>query len=101
MSRHLAALRGSSGYDVVGATVHGGPSGIGYRGDDHLAIFEAAGLSIAEVIGLESHSPMPVVRPGASGASWSEGFWRRLVTCPSTGARSRTTTDRSRSPGGA
>ena len=74
VSRHLAALRGSSGYDVVGATVHGSPSGIGYRGDDHLAIFEAAGLSIAEVIGLESHSPMPVVRPGASGASWSEGF---------------------------
>ena len=74
VANQLAALRDASGYEVVGATVHGGSSGIGYRGDDHLEYFSAAGLSIGEVIGLNSHSPVPAIRPGESGATWTADF---------------------------
>lgn len=74
IEQHRDSLRAAAQYDVVGATVHGGPSGIGYRGDDHLRYFAAAGFKIGEVIGLESHSPAPVVRPAANGPEWSPDF---------------------------
>lgn len=71
IKKHLESLRAAAQYDVIGATVHGGPSGIGYRGDDHLRYFAAAGFKVGEVIGLESHSPAPIVRPKAAGPEWS------------------------------
>lgn len=72
--RHLDSLRAAAEYDVVGATVHGGPSGIGYRGDDHIRYFANAGLNVGEVIGLESHSPAPIIRPTPNGPEWSTSF---------------------------
>lgn len=74
IKQHLDSLRAAANYDVVGATVHGGPSGIGYRGDEHLRHFAAAGIKIAEVIGLESHSPAPIMQPISNGPQWSADF---------------------------
>jgi hypothetical protein len=45
-----------------GVTIHGGPAGIGFRGDTHFAFFERAGFTITEAYGMRGIPIAPIAR---------------------------------------
>lgn len=57
---------------VVGLTVHGGPNGIGFRGQTHFEWFDDLGLEYCETFGVRDTIPSPICRlydgvPGIAG----------------------------------
>lgn len=58
----LRLLREAAGRPVVGVTVHGGPKGIGFRGQRHFEWFDDLGLTYCETFGLRDTIPVPVCR---------------------------------------
>lgn len=47
---------------VLGVTIHGGPSGVGFRGDTHNMFFERSSLSYAEGYGVRDFTITPLAR---------------------------------------
>jgi hypothetical protein len=58
----LDAVRQAADGPVVGVTIHGGPQGIGFRGQTHLEWFDDTGLSYCETFSLRDSIPVPVCR---------------------------------------
>ncbi len=62
LRNHTAVLSSASHHPIEAATIHGGPAGVGFRGDHHLAFFERVGFSIAENYGVRSLPRSPLAR---------------------------------------
>ncbi len=58
----LRRLRNVSRQPVSGVTVHGGPQGIGFRGQTHFEWFDDNGLTYCETFGIRDTIPVPVCR---------------------------------------
>ena len=58
----LRSLRNVSQQPVSGVTVHGGPQGIGFRGQTHFEWFDDNGLAYCETFGIRDTIPVPVCR---------------------------------------
>lgn len=58
----LRLLRQASGSPVAGVTIHGGPGGIGFRGQTHLEWFDDTGLAYCETFSLRDSIPVPICR---------------------------------------
>ena len=58
----LQRLRNVSLQPVSGVTIHGGPHGIGFRGQNHFEWFDDCGLAYCETFGLRDTIPVPICR---------------------------------------
>lgn len=58
----LRRLRNESRGPVLGVTIHGGPQGIGFRGQTHFEWFDDNGLGYCETFGIRDTIPVPVCR---------------------------------------
>lgn len=58
----LQRLRNVSRQPVFGVTIHGGPRGIGFRGQTHFEWFDDSGLSYCETFGIRDTIPVPICR---------------------------------------
>lgn len=58
----LQRLRNVSRQPVSGVTIHGGPQGIGFRGQTHFEWFDDCGLTYCEAFGIRDTIPVPICR---------------------------------------
>jgi hypothetical protein len=58
----LQRLRIVSRQPVSGVTIHGGPKGIGFRGQNHFEWFDDSGLTYCETFGIRDTIPVPICR---------------------------------------